>query len=58
MKKRIKKGYLEEKYLLETNPMQTMIDSETARELIWEWNESVHKYIVKEEEPENKKEIP
>ena len=34
----------------ETNPIQTMIDSETARELIWEWDESVHKYVVKEEE--------
>lgn len=39
----------------ETNPIQTMIDSETARELIWEWDESVHKYVVKEEEETNTK---
>lgn len=27
---------------------QTMINSETARELSWVWDESVHKYVIDE----------
>lgn len=45
----MKKKKNKKEIVYEKNSLQSMISSETARELVWQWDETVHKYVVSDD---------